>query len=191
MRLRSLNSLVAALVVLSSLIAAREARAQAPSGSLIPIPTRTYVGINPIGLPFDIATIEVESAVAPGMTIGGAGSYIDVGDPKFTTAEFKVRYYPGDVVLRGISVGATAGFTHFSNKVDESTPNGFVSARETLDAPTLGIIVDYNWLYGREQHFLIGTGIGAKRVLASASERDRVDIDRAIFTARLIVGFAF
>jgi hypothetical protein len=182
-----LRSQLLALVALVSVAAVRTVNAQ----SLIPIPTRTYIGFNPVGLPFDIATVELETAVAPGFTVGGAGSYIDVGDPKFTTAEFKVRYYPGEVVLRDFSVGATLGFTHFSNKVDVTTPNGGGQTRETLDAPTLGIIVDHNWLYGREQHFLIGTGVGAKRVLASAGERDRVGIDRAIFTLRLIIGFAF
>ena len=174
-------------LALAGLALARPALAQSP----LVIPTRTYVGINPVGLPFDIATVEVESAVAPGITLGGVGSYIDVGDPKFTTGEFKVRYYPGEVVLRGASVGATLGLTHFSNKVNDPATRADDEVRQTLTAPTLGIIVDYNWLYGREQHFLIGTGIGAKRVLASQSERDRVDIDRAIFTLRLIVGFAF
>jgi hypothetical protein len=162
-----------------TVLGAVTARAQ----SLIPIPTRTYVGINPVGLPFDIATIELESGVAPGVTLGGVGSYINVGHPNFTTAEFKVRYYPGEVVLRGPSVGATFGISHITNGSDDN--------KQSLTTPTVGIIADYNWLYGREQHFLIGTGVGAKRVLASEADRDRVDIDRAIFTARLIVGFVF
>ena len=102
---------------------------------------------------------KIENAVAQGITVGAAGSYIDVSDSRFTTLEFKLRYYPGDVVLRGWSVGATAGSTRFSNIVDGN--------RETLVAPTLGLIVDYNWLLGRSEHFLIGTGLGAKRVLAS------------------------
>jgi len=178
MRLRRLFIPLAFIVALNSLDTAA-ARAQ----SLIPIPTRTYVGINPVGLPFDIATIELESGIAPGVTLGGVGSYINVGHPNFTTGEFKVRYYPGEVVLRGPSVGATFGISHITN--------GSGDGRESLTTPTLGIIADYNWLYGREEHFLIGTGIGAKRVLASEADRDRVDIDRAIFTARLIIGFVF
>jgi hypothetical protein len=156
------------------------AAAQVPGSR---IPTRTVIGINPLGLPADIGTLEIENAVAQGITVGAAGSYIDVSDSRFTTLEFKLRYYPGDVVLRGWSVGATAGSTRFSNIVDGN--------RETLVAPTIGLIVDYNWLLGRSEHFLIGTGGGAKRVLASEDARERAHVDRAVFTARLIVGVAF
>jgi hypothetical protein len=147
------------------------------------IPTRTVIGINPLGLPADIGTLEIENAVGQGVTVGATGSYIDVSDARFTTLEFKLRYYPGDVVLRGWSVGASAGSTRFSNIVDNT--------RETLVAPTLGLVVDYNWLLGRSEHFLIGTGIGTKRVLASEEARQRAGVDRAVFTARLIMGVAF
>jgi hypothetical protein len=155
--------------------------------TLVPIPSRTYIGINPIGVPADIGTVELESGVAQGVTLGGVASYIDVSGSRFTTFDFKFRYYPAEVVLRGYSVGATVGVTRFSNDVG----NDVGGSREALTAPTVGVILDYNWLYGREQHFLLGTGIGAKRVLAGQSERDRADVDRAVFTARLIVGYAF
>lgn len=176
-RLMAIGASVAAAPLFTMLLP-RPALAQ-----LVPISTRTSIGVNPLGLPADIGTIELETAVAPGVTVGGVGSYVDVGDNRFTTCEFKLRYYPGDVVLRGVSVGVTGGYTRFSNLVDHN--------RETLNAPTLGLLVDYNWLLGRSQHFLIGTGAGAKRVLASSDERDRAQVDRAIFTVRLIVGVAF
>ena len=63
--------------------------------------------------------------------------------------------------------------------------------RESLTAPTLGIILDYNWLLGRSEHFLIGTGVGAKRVLASETERARADVSRAVLTTRLIFAVTF
>lgn len=183
--LTSRHTVVAGLL---SLLAAFPLRAQATNPSpqtpgLVPIPTRTYVGFNPVGLPADIATFEIESAVAPGITIGGVASYMDISDTRFTTFDFKVRYYPGEVVLRDWSLGATAGYTRISNLVG--------GTRETLDAPTLGVVLDRNWLYGRSKRFLIGTGIGAKRLIASSADRDRVDVERAIMTVRLIVGFAF
>ncbi len=182
------SRILAALVSCALLAgAATSALAQAPAAQvpagLVPIPSRTYIGFNPVGLPADVATFEVENAVAQGITVGGVGSYIDVSDQRFTTFDFKVRYYPGEVVLRDWAIGATIGYTRFSNLV-----NG---TREELNAPTLGIILDRNWLYGRGQHFLIGTGVGAKRIIASTADRNRADVERAIVTARLTVGYAF
>ncbi|HEX3867328.1 MAG TPA: hypothetical protein VHV78_11275 [Gemmatimonadaceae bacterium] len=170
-----------------STVAALAARAtlqgQVSAGAPIPIPTRTMIGFNPLGLPADVATLEIENAVAQGVTVGGVGSYIDADHRRFTTLEFKIRYYPGDVVLRGWSVGASAGITRFSNIVDDS--------RQSFAAPTVGLIADYNWLLGRSEHFLIGTGGGVKRVLASDADRSRANVGFAVATARLILGVAF
>jgi hypothetical protein len=183
MRLKSLMAM--AFVAFAAPVLARAQGPVAPAR--VPIPTRTYIGFNPIGLPADIGTVELESGVAPGVTLGGVASYIDVSDSRFTTFELKGRYYPAGVVLRGTSIGATIGYTRFANRV---TVAG-VDERRTLDAPTLGIILDHNWIYGLDQHFLIGTGVGAKRVLASSEARDSANVDRAVITARLIIGFAF
>ncbi len=171
------------LACLGGLGASSRLSAQSATAELIPIPTRTVIGFNPLGLPADIGTIEIENAIAPGITVGGVGSAIDVDHDRFTTLEFKLRYYPGDVVLRGWSVGATGGVSRFSNLVD--------GTRQALTAPTLGIVVDYNWVLGRSQHFVLGTGVGAKRVLASNSDRTRADVDRAVGTVRFIAGVAF
>jgi hypothetical protein len=151
------------------------------------LPSQTYIAVNPIGVVGDIGTLEVENGIVQGITLGGVASYIDVDHDRFTTFDFKVRYYPAEVVLRDWSVGATVGVTRFSNLVD--TDLGQV--RESVSAPTVGLIVDKNWLTGRGEHFLIGTGVGAKRVLVGKADRDRVDIDRAVFTARLVLGYAF
>ena len=165
------------------------AAAQAPQGTLIPIPYRTYIGINPLGIAFDMASVEIENAVAPGMTFGALGSYTALGDPRFTTVDLKLRYYPGEVVLRGFSLGGTVGYTRFSN-VTGSDVSG-APVRQSLDAPTVGVIVDYNWMLGVRRRFILGTGLGAKRVLASSEDRNRVNMDRAYVTARFIVGIAF
>ena len=76
-----------------------------------------------------------------------------------------------------------AGVTRYSKVV--------TATRQSLSAPTAGILLDYNWLLGRSERFLVGTGIGAKRILASESERQRVRLDYATVTTRLILGFAF
>jgi hypothetical protein len=161
-------------------VAATSARSQNPA--LIPIPYRTYVALNPLGIPFDVASVEIESGVAQGVTVGGQGSYTSLGDDRYTTIDAKVRYYPSEVVLRGFSLGLSAGHTHFSRHN---------VAGESLDFGTIGLLVDYNWMLGLQRRFIVGTGVGAKRVLADADARKAANVDNAYMTARFVVGLAF
>lgn len=191
--MRSSGVAAAALAAALLSLSAGSARAQVPAPrGRVPIPTQTYIGFNPLGLPANVFTLELENAVSSGITVGAVGSYIDFDDSRYTTADFKVRYYPSEVVLRGFAVGASAGFTRYSHVVTESDPTqGSFRVRESLSAPTAGILLDYNWLLGRSERFVVGTGIGAKRILASESERQRAHVDYATITTRLILGFAF
>lgn len=182
MRLKSL--IILALVTGAGSAAAQE---RAPSPNQIPIPSLTYIGFNPIGLPFNVGTVEAETGVADGLTLGGVGSYIDVDNWRFTTFEAKGRYYPGGVVLRGAAVGATLGWSHIAHR---RSING-VEERPALSAATLGILFDYDWILGRDQRLLVGTGVGIKRLLASESSRKDVGVWPAIPTGRLVLGFAF
>ena len=175
------------LVVLAAVTLAGSASAQGNSGAgapRVPIPYRTYISINPLGIPFDLFSAEVESGIAQGMTLGGSASHINVGEERYSSVDFKFRYYPGEIVLRGFSIGASAGFLRYSD-VDIS------NVRQSLDTPTFGVILDYNWMLGAQRRFLIGTGVGAKRILAGTDERERVNLDRAQFTGRFTVGIAF
>jgi hypothetical protein len=149
------------------------------------IPYTAYVGLNPLVIPFDLGAGEFEVGVAQGTTIGGSVAYLDYDEKRYTSADLKVRYYPGEVVLRGFSVGFTAGYLRYSVARADSID------RAVLDGPTIGIATDYNFLLGGTKRFLIGTGLGAKRVLVSKSERDEVDLNRTYVTARFIVGLAF
>jgi hypothetical protein len=154
-----------------------------PTTTPLRIPYISYVAIDPLGIPFDIGSVEFETGVAPALTIGGAGSYTELGDRTYSSADFKVRYYPEGVVLRGLGVGGSLGVTHFAYTAGEP--------RQTLNAPTAGVVVDYNWLLGTQQRFLVGTGVAAKRILAGSADRDRVDVDRAYASARFVIGLAF
>ena len=179
-----LREFLAALVIVC---AAHRAAAQG-GGTLVPIPYRTYIGINPLGIPFDVGSAEVESAIAPGITLGGLASYTDVDDDRWLSFDAKVRYYPGEVVLRGFSLGLSVGSLRYSTL----RPSSFGDqVRQVLTAPTVGVITDYNWMLGTERRFIVGTGLGAKRILASRDDRSRVDISRAYVTARFVVGLAF
>lgn len=175
--------LVSLAGVVGLMLFARAAGAQV--GTFIPIQNRTYVALNPLGIPFDIVSGEIESAIAPGVTAGGSASYTDLQNDRYTSFDAKVRFYPGEVVLRGLAFGMSVGSLHYSS------PDNGANIRQTITVPTIGILADYNWLLGVGQHFLVGTGLGAKRVLASTDERDRVGIDRAYVTARFLLGYAF
>jgi hypothetical protein len=170
------------IAVVGMIVAATSARAQSPP--LIPIPYRTYIAVNPLGIPFDVASVEVETGVVQGVTVGGQGSYTSLGDDRYSTIDAKVRYYPSEVVLRGFSMGVSAGHTHFTTRNNDVT-------RRNLDFATIGLLLDYNWMLGTRHRFIVGSGIGAKRVLANADERDAAGLDHAYMTARFVVGLAF
>jgi hypothetical protein len=156
---------------------------------------QTFVGANPLGIPFDVVSIEAETVVAPASTLGLVGSYNDIDDTRYTTFDGRFKYYPAEVAMRGFSVGASVGWTKFRH--DSVTfdcslgPCTETRSPQNLNAGTLGVLVDYNWTQGPSQRFVIGTGVGAKRILASAEERDRLGLERAYVTARFVIGLLF
>jgi hypothetical protein len=163
---------------------ANSAGAQATNASArIPIPYTSYIGINPLGIPFDIFSAEVESGIAQGMTLGGNASHTELDNKRYSSGELKFRYYPSEIVLKGFSIGASAGLLRYSDIV-----NG---QRQSIDSPTLGLLLDYNWMLGASHRFIVGTGVGAKRILAGSEDRAKVDLDRQEFSVRFTIGVAF
>jgi hypothetical protein len=192
------HSFRAVTVALFAAIAvAPAARAQDPGAPVYPIPFRAIIGINPLGIPFDIGAFEVEGVILPGISLGAAASYSALGDdegdgegdPRFTSGDVKLRYYPGEVALRGFSVGLGLGVTRYSENRANATPGVF--QREAITAPTISVLADYNFLLGARQRFVVGTGIGAKRLLASEEDRERADAPRAYAFVRFVLGIAF
>lgn len=186
---RSLARFVIELVVALAIPAVR-VEAQSAGGTapppLVPIPYRTYIAVDPLGIPLDIGSIEFESAVANGVTAGGSASYTDFDHKRYTSFDAKVRYYPGEVVLRGFSLGGTVGVTKYAS----DTANA-AGVKASFSAPTIGVALDYNFMLGERGRFVVGTGVTGKRVLASADKRDLVGIDRSYPSARFVVGLAF
>lgn len=169
------------VVAILSLAAASPLVAQSPGR--VAIPYTTYVAINPMGIPFNVASVEIESGVANGVTVGGVGSYTQLGHDRYTTFDLNLRYYPSEIVLDGLSFGVSLGRTHFTTPVD--------SVRRGKDYGTVGLLADYNWLLGARKRFIVGTGVGLKRVLLSSDERSAFGIDQPTFTARFVLGLAF
>jgi hypothetical protein len=182
-------------IVAAALFFGADAHAQERGAPIYPVPYRALIGINPLGIPFDIGALEIEGVMLPGVSIAGAVSYSALndddgngeGDPRFFSGDVKVRYYPGEVALKGFGVGLGLGFTRYSE--NRSAGTGF--QRETLTAPTISVLADYNFLLGARQRFVVGTGLGAKRLLASEEDRDRTGAPRAYPFVRFVLGLAF
>lgn len=185
-----------ALAVLGYTALAPAAEAQAvPTGAA---PVRYYrglIGMNPLGIPFDIFSIEAEGAVAPGITVAGALSYFAPDEDRFTSGDVKLRYYPGETALDGFSVGLGLGFTgrggvdYRGTCVPTSTGCGY--PRNSATGPTASVMADYNFLLGQRRRFLVGTGVGAKRWLVDRETRESVDAERAWVYGRFLIGLAF
>ena len=67
------------LSVLAATIVATSAGAQESEAARVPIRYRSYISINPLGIPFDLFSAEVETGIAQGMTLGASASHIDIG----------------------------------------------------------------------------------------------------------------
>jgi hypothetical protein len=190
-RIRSILPLVA--VTLSVGRASAQNSPQMSPAAAIP-QWRSFFGANPLGIPFDIVSVEAETAVGTAATIGGVASYNDFDNKRYTTVDARFKYYPGEVALRGFSVGSSFGYTKFrggSVTSYDSFGNPITTADKSLNAGTLGVFVDYNWAQGPSQRFVVGTGVGAKRILASAPKRDPLGLERAYITGRFVIGLMF
>jgi hypothetical protein len=185
MRIRSLSrsaTLLAGAFAMGAVV--RPLAAQATNPPRVPIPYTSYISINPLGIPFDIFSIEAETGIAQGMTIGGSLSHTELDTERYSSGDFKFRYYPSEIVLKGFSIGVSAGLLRYSDATDGQ-------ARQTIDTPTIGLLLDYNWMLGATHRFIVGTGVAAKRILAGSEDRAKVGLDRAQLSARFTVGVAF
>lgn len=170
---------------------------------------RQAIALNPLALPFGGLSAEYEHVLGEtGFAFGAGGtvaldSRFDLGssDGDYTSLQGKLKYYPSERGLRGFAVGITAGLVHGRADVsDYDSGNGAfcpgntfcsmstsVSRRAT--APTVGAVVDYNWVLGPRRRFIVGVGLGARRVLAGRADRDV--LGDVLPDGRLVVGYGF
>jgi len=152
-------------------------------------PTQPYhqtFALNPIALPFGTFSADYERALSPAFTLGVGGTYADFDDNRERWFDVKALYWPNEEALKGFAVGLTAGY-HSSTDL-QADPNQSGFQREDGGA-TLGVIVDYNWLLGKRNRFLVGLGIGAKRVLKNVDENSA--LEQVLPSGRMSIGIAF
>ena len=64
-----------------------------------------------------------------------------------------------------------------------------VEVKQDKTYPSIGVYVDYNWLLGKRDRFMVGTGFGAKRILGDSDDFE--DAPFVYGTARFLIGVAF
>lgn len=150
-------------------------------------PSRSRVfAINPLGIPFEIVSVEFEAALQGAFTLAGNFSYFSPDDD-FTRSSFEVkgRLYPNEEAPRAFSVGLGLGGVNTRERLDLATGR---TLRDKTH-PSIGVYVDYNWLLGRSDRFFVGAGLGAKRILGDEDEFDEAPF--VYGTARFLIGVAF
>jgi hypothetical protein len=175
-----LSVLVAALALAPILPAA----AQAPAA-----PTRqNALSLSPVlGIPFTFVTFEYERAVVPTFSLAPYFSYFEVDDGSYTSFALRGRFYPGEEAPQGFSVGLVGGATRIID--DDICCDIFPDpGRASGTYPTLEVTLDYNFLVGKTDRFLIATGVGGKRIFVRG---DDYDLPTVYPTFRFQLGFTF
>jgi hypothetical protein len=177
--------------------AAPAARAQSPDSAPAFL---NLAGVNLIGLPFGLVSAEFEHIVSPGFVIGAGGTYENVvgsnkNDIHTSWVEAKAKYYPNEESFKGFSVGLTLGVLHthgapgFGGFFGSGSYDGGDQATQSRTAPTVGVVLDYNWLLGRRKKLYVGTGIGAKRAFGTTGGNSI--LDPVYPYGRLQIGIAY
>ena len=128
-----IRSLVTALAVvtLARSVGARRERESARSRPDSDI--ATYISINPLGIPFDLFSAEVESGIAQGMTLGGVG----LAHRRRRSAVLERRFQVSILSERGRAARRIDRRERGDTALQRHSRAG---VRETLDTPTIGVI---------------------------------------------------
>ncbi len=130
---------------------------------------------------------EYERKTGSAVSVGVGGTYWDVGeddDLTYASGDLKLRYYPQGTALQGFSFGGSVGFSSISATT-------FEGVDESASGPSLGILIEYQWLMGVQRNFALTLGVGAKAVMVDEDEISSDDFIARYPTARISVGFAF
>jgi len=146
------------------------------------------LSIQPLNAVFTAYSAEYERKIGGAATFGIGGTYFNVGDGfdevTFKSGDVKLRYYPNGTALMGFSFGGTAGFSSV-------TGTDFNGAEESASGPSLGVLLEYQWLLGVQRNFAVALGLGAKAVFVKDETITSGDFTPRYPTARVSVGYAF
>lgn len=159
-------------------------------------PYRFTLGGSPFLPIAGVVSGEWERAVgARGVSVGVGGlADFSGSEERFSSLQAKVKYYPNEVTLKGFAIGVTVGVLSAYDR-----ESGFlcdfpgcvpIAERDRRDTkPTFGVVLDYNWLVGRQRRLLVGAGIGVRRVLGDVGGDS--PLNEVWPDGRLVLGWAF
>jgi hypothetical protein len=149
---------------------------------------RNVISIQPLNAVFTAYSAEYERQIGGAATFGVGGTYFNIGDGidevTFKSGDLKLRYYPNGTALMGFSFGGTAGYTSV-------TGTDFNGAQATVSGPSLGVLLEYQWLLGVQRNFSVTLGVGAKAVFVKDNQITSSDFTTRYPTARVSIGYAF
>jgi hypothetical protein len=160
----------------------------AASGQSLAAP-HNVLSIQPINAVFTAYSGEFERQMGGASTVGIGGTFFDVGDGidkvTFKSGDVKLRYYPNGTALMGFSFGGSAGYTSITG-TDASTNN-----ETTVSGPSLGVLLEYQWLMGVQRNMSVALGAGAKAVFVKDADFSSNNYAARYPTVRVSIGYAF
>lgn len=148
---------------------------------------KNVLSIQPLSAIFQVYSREYERAAGKAVTWGLGATLFRIGgssnDVNYTSAEFKLRYYPAEIALQGFSVGGAVGLTSVNGTSDTGRD-------QTVTGPSVGVLLEYQWLMGTSKNFALTLGLGAK-ALSIKDNFSSSDFIARYPTARVSVGYSF
>lgn len=160
------------------------------AGTLTPVARKNTLSTSPVADILGFINGEYQRKVTEGATLGvSAATYEWDDDERYSNVMLLGRYYPQGAALTGFFIGGRVGAHRIEYTTWDYGPNNFTPnpIEKTETRPAIGIDVGYDWLLGKKRNVLIGTGVGAMRLLGTGDD----DFLVAFPTARVNVGFAF
>lgn len=148
------------------------------------------ISFQPLGaVLLTVYSAEYERQTGAAVTLGVGSTYWNVGegaeDVTYKSADLKLRYYPNGTALMGFSFGGSVGFTSVS------ATSSIDGTDELANGPSLGVLIEYQWLMGAKRNFALALGIGAKALMVKEENISSGDFTARYPTTRVSVGYAF
>lgn len=160
----------------------------AAAGQSVSTP-HNVISIQPIDAVFTAYSAEYEHQVAAASTIGVGGTFFNAGDGTdkvtYKSADLKLRYYPNGIALMGFSFGGSAGYSSISGT------DAFDGSHVSVSGPSLGVLLEYQWLMGVQRNVSVALGAGAKAVFVKDTEFTSDNFVTRYPTVRISIGYAF